>query len=69
MGLAEVGRSKAPLVDVLEADLGQYLNRADDKILRDEERLDKELTKIVRQVTQAEVGKKAEVTVVVSRLN
>ncbi len=69
MGLAETGRSKAPLVDVLEADLGQYLNRADDKTLRDESRLDKELTKIVRQVTQAEVGKKAEVTVVVSRLN
>jgi ribonuclease J len=69
MGLPETGRSNASLVEVLEADLGQYLNRADDKTLRDEIKLEKELRKIVRQVAQNEIGKKPEVTVVVSRLS
>ncbi len=69
MGLPETGRSKAALVDILEADLGQFLMRADDKTLRDDDRLEKELKKITRQVCQNEIGKKPEVTVVVSRLS
>jgi len=69
MGLPETGRSHAPLVEVLEADLGQYLNRADDKTLRDDDRMERELKKIARQVCQTEIGKKPEVTVVVSRLS
>ena len=69
MGLAEVGRGNAPLVDVLEADLAQFLARAKDRTLMDDERLEKELKKIVRQTAQNEIGKKPEVTVVVSRLS
>ncbi len=69
MGLPETGKSRAPLVDVLEEDLSQFLNRADDKTLRDEDKLNKELSKIVKQVSQTEIGKKPEVTVVVSRLS
>ncbi len=67
-GLPETGRSSAPLVDVLEGDLSQYINRADDKTLLDDARLEKELVKIVRSVAQTEIGKKPEVTVVISRL-
>lgn len=68
MGLPETGRSRAALVEVLEADLGQFIGRAEARTLRDEERLDKELKRIVRQTAQNEIGRKPEVTVVVSRL-
>ena len=68
MGLPETGRSKAALVDVLEADLSQFLGRADRKTVRDEEKLEEGLKRIVRQTAQNEVGRKPEVTVVVSRL-
>jgi ribonuclease J len=68
MGLPEKGRSKAALVEVLEEDLSQFLGRADRKTIRDEEKLDEALKKIVRNTAQNEIGKKPEVTVVVSRL-
>ena len=68
-GLPETGRSNAPLVDVLEHDLGQFMGRADRKTLRDEVRLEKELVRVTRQSAQAEIGKKPEVTVIVSRLS
>jgi ribonuclease J len=68
MGLPQKGRSKADLVEVLEADLSQFVARAEKRTLRDDERLEKELIRIVRQTSQAEIGKKPEVTVVVSRL-
>lgn len=68
-GLAEVGDSRAPLVDILEEDLGQYVGRAKRKTLSDDDTLEKELTKIVRQTSEKEIGKKPEVTVVLSRLS
>lgn len=67
-GLAETGRSGSPLVDVIESDLGQFLMRANDGTLSSDEKLEKELRKITRQVCQNEIGKKPEVTIVVSRL-
>lgn len=69
MGLPETGRSRAPLVEVLEEDLAQFINRADDKTLLDEVKLEKEMRRVVRQTAQTEIGKKPEVTVVVSRLS
>jgi ribonuclease J len=69
MGLPEKGRSNAALVDILEADLGQFVGRADRKTIMDEEKLDKDLKRIVRQSAQNEIGKKPEVTIVVSRLS
>ena len=69
MGLPEIGRSNAPLVDVLEEDLSQYLGRAGDKALRDDDKLEEDLRRIVRNSSQNEIGKKPEVTVIVSRLN
>ena len=69
MGLPQTGRSNAALVDVLEADLGQFLGRADAKTLRDDDSLNEALRRIVRKSAQDEIGKKPEVTVVVSRMH
>ncbi len=68
VGLPEVGHSRAPLVEVLEQDLGQFLMRAGRKTLRDDEALEEELRRIARKTAQDEIGRKPEVTVVVSRL-
>ncbi|SLN14859.1 Ribonuclease J 1 [Roseovarius gaetbuli] len=69
MGLATTGRSHAPLVDVLEEDLSQFLGRANDKTLGDDDKLEEGLRRVARQSTQNEVGKRPEVTVVISRLS
>ncbi|MBV7379127.1 ribonuclease J [Maritimibacter dapengensis] len=69
MGLPETGGSNAPLVDVLEEDLNQFLMRAADKTLRDDDKLEEELRRIARKSTQDEIGKKPECTVVISRLD
>ena len=69
MGLPEKGRSKASLVETLESDLAQFVNKAGRRMLRDEDKLDRELKRIARSTTQAETGKKPEVNVVVSRLS
>ena len=69
MGLPETGSSNAPLTDVLEEDLSQWLGRAGAKTLRDDDKLHDGLKKVVRQSAQDEIGKKPEVTVVVSRLS
>ncbi|CUH80330.1 ribonuclease J [Tropicibacter naphthalenivorans] len=69
MGLAEQGRSNAPLVDVLEEDLSQFMGRAGDKTLTDDDKLEEGLRRVTRQTCMNEIGKKPEVTVVVSRLS
>jgi ribonuclease J len=68
MGLPGRGRSKDDLREVLEAELTRFVTRAEARTMRDDERLEKELIRIVRQTAQNEIGKKPEVTVVVSRL-
>ncbi|MDP4033858.1 MAG: ribonuclease J, partial [Pseudorhodobacter sp.] len=67
-GLPEVGRGERNLAETLEADLSAYLEGAGAKVLRDDAKLDEALRRIVRQVAMEEIGKKPEVTVVVSRL-
>lgn len=67
-GLAETGSSNAALVEVVEEDLSQFINRANSKTLRDDVKLEKELKTIARRAAQGEIGKKPEVTVIVSRL-
>ena len=69
MGLPETGSSRAALIEVLEADLSQFLGRANPKTLRDDDSLEEALRRIVRQTAQVEIGKKPEVTVVISRLS
>ena len=68
MGLPEIGRNNAPLVDALEEDLSQFIGRAGEKTLTDDDKLEEGLRRVARQTTLAEIGKKAEVTVVISRL-
>jgi ribonuclease J len=67
-GLPENGSSRVPLVDVLEADLNQFLMRAKPKTLTDDDRLEEELRRVARNSAQGEIGKKPEVTIVVSRM-
>jgi ribonuclease J len=69
MGLPEMGRSHTPLVDILEADLSQFLGRAGDKTLTNDDKLEEGLRRLVRNTAMKEIGKKPEVTVVVSRLS
>jgi ribonuclease J len=68
MGLADLGRSKAPLVDILEEDLSQYVGRAGAKTLGNDDKLEEGLRRAARQSCQQEIGKKPEVTVIISRL-
>lgn len=67
MGLSEKGRSGI-LAEVIEGELNDFLDGAGRKILSDDDKLDESLRRIVRQVGMEEIGKKPEVTVVVSRL-
>ena len=69
MGLPEQGRSHAPLVDILEEDLSQFLGRAGDKTLTNDDKLEEGLRRVARNTSLNEIGKKPEVTVVVSRLS
>ena len=68
MGLPETGQSKAALVEVLEEDLTQFLMRSKPQTLADDDKLEEGLRRIARQTAQAEIGKKPEVTVVISRM-
>ncbi len=68
MGLPEMGRNNAPLVDVIEEDLSQFMGRADAKTIANDEQLEKQLRQITRKTAQGEIGKKPEVTLVISRL-
>ena len=67
-GLPQVGRGERALIETLEGDLTEFLDGAGAKILRDDNKLDEALRRMVRQVCVEEIGKKPEVTVVVSRL-
>ncbi|MEM1428424.1 MAG: ribonuclease J, partial [Pseudomonadota bacterium] len=69
MGLPAEGRSRAPLVELIEAEAAQSLARAEDSLLIDDDKLDEALRRVVRQVCTEEIGRKPEVTVVVSRLS
>jgi ribonuclease J len=68
MGLPEKGRHGADLGETIERDLGELLETASAKVVRDDDKLDEAIRRIARQVAMEEVGKRPEVTVVVSRL-
>ncbi|QFQ86427.1 MBL fold metallo-hydrolase [Paracoccus kondratievae] len=67
-GLPERGRGGAPLAENIEAALADFLERADDRTVMDDERLEEGIRRLTRQVSMEEIGKKPEVTVVISRL-
>jgi ribonuclease J len=68
MGLPATGRGGRPLAETMEADLAEFSDRAGRKLLKDDARLEEEIRKVARQVAMEEIGKKPEVTVVISRL-
>ncbi|MEO0357986.1 MAG: ribonuclease J, partial [Pseudomonadota bacterium] len=68
MGLPEMGNSNASLAELLENDLNQQLMRVSAKTLTDDGKLEEELRRMTRNIAQSEIGKKPEVTVVISRL-
>ncbi|OYW58638.1 MAG: MBL fold hydrolase [Rhodobacterales bacterium 32-66-7] len=68
MGLPPTGRGDRPLVETLEGDLASFIDRASRKLLKDDVKLEDEIRKVLRQVAMEEIGKKPEVTVVISRL-
>ena len=69
IGLPKRGKTGRVLAEVLEADLAEFLEAADARTLRDDDRLDEAIRRVVRLACVEEVGKKPEVTVVLSRLS
>ncbi|OCX61125.1 MBL fold hydrolase [Thioclava sp. SK-1] len=67
-GLPPQGRSGAPLVETLETELAEALDRTSRKIMANDDKLDELMRRGVRTASVEEIGKKPEVTVVVSRL-
>ncbi|WBU63173.1 ribonuclease J [Paracoccus aerodenitrificans] len=68
MGLPERGRSNQPVAQMIEGELSEFLESADAKTVADDQKLEEAVRKITRQVTMEEIGKKPEVTVIISRL-
>ena len=67
-GLPIVTNSNAPLVDCLEEDLSQLIGRIEPDVLLDNEQLEELVRRGARHTCQSEIGKKPEVSVVISRL-
>lgn len=68
MGLPPTGRGERPLSETMETDLDEVLGRLGRKVMADDTKLEEEIRRVVRQVSMEEIGKKPEVTVVISRL-
>ncbi|NHF74180.1 ribonuclease J [Paracoccus xiamenensis] len=68
MGLPEKGRSNTPVAQQIETELAEFLERADAKTVADDQKLEEAVKKITRQVAMEEIGKKPEVTAIISRL-
>lgn len=68
MGLPETGRSNAALADVLEEDLSQLIGRSKKSRRADDDDLEDDVRRAVRKSVQDEIGKKPQVTLVISRL-
>ena len=67
-GLAVKGKGNRDLSETLEADLSEFLDGASKKLLADDDKLEEALKRVVRQVAMEEIGKKPEMTIVISRL-
>ncbi|TVP71980.1 MAG: ribonuclease J [Rhodobacteraceae bacterium] len=67
-GLKSQGRNGEMLNEIIEAELEDFISRAGHKIMADDDKLNDGMRRIVRQVVMEEIGKRPEVTIVVSRL-
>ena len=68
MGLAGRTRGGDDLAAHIEGELSEFLEGADARIVRDDAKMDEAIRRITRQVAMEEIGKKPEVTVIISRL-
>ena len=67
-GLPEITGDGADLAEMIEDELADVLQRLDARTVEDDEKLEEAVKRAARQTCQAEIGKKPEVTVMVSRL-
>ena len=67
-GLPPLGKGGRDLAETLEGDLSAFLDGANKKLLADDDKLEEALKRVARQVAMEEIGKKPEMTVVISRL-
>ncbi|MCQ0969816.1 ribonuclease J [Paracoccus sp. TK19116] len=68
MGLPDRTRGGDDLARHIEGELAEFLESADDRTVADDGKMDEALRKITRQVAMEEIGKKPEVSVIISRL-
>jgi ribonuclease J len=68
-GLRPLAKGGQPLNEVIEDDLSDFLSRSSRKVLADDDKLNDGMRRVVRQVVMEELGKKPEVTIVISRLS
>ena len=68
MGLNQTTRGGTDLARHIEGEIAEFLERADARTVRSDEKMDEAIRKIARQVSMEEIGKKPEVTVIISRL-
>ncbi|MDO5648166.1 ribonuclease J [Paracoccus sp. (in: a-proteobacteria)] len=68
MGLSERTRGGDDLARQIEGELADFLEGADRRTVNDDSKMDEAIRKITRQVAMEEIGKKPEVTVIISRL-
>lgn len=67
-GLPEITRDGADLAELIEDALGDMLPRLDARTVDNDDKLEDAVKRVARQTCQGEIGKKPEVTVLVSRL-
>jgi len=67
-GLPEAGSSGVSLQELIEDGLARMLPRLDAKVIDDDDKLEDAVKRVCRQVCAQEIGKKPEVTLLVSRL-
>lgn len=67
-GLSETGRNGAPLVDIIEEELSEALSRVDARTAADDDKLEDIVKRVVRQACNDQIGKKPEVTALITRL-
>jgi ribonuclease J len=67
-GLPQNGKGNRDLAETLEGDLSEFLDTAGKRLLADDDKLEEAIKRVVRQVSMEEIGKKPEMTIVISRL-
>jgi len=67
-GLPEAGSSGVSLQELIEDGLARMLPRLDAKVIDDDDKLEDAVKRVCRKVCAQEIGKKPEVTLLVSRL-